>query len=115
MKGLSLLAFRRGKIRSAEWQAYMRSTEWDARRRRVFKRDGWRCTMCPSRRNLQGHHAVYPKNLDWRIDRDEHVSTLCRRCHRDYHKRIDFLSWMRWSARSAVVLIAVTIYALFTG
>ena len=50
----------------------------------VLERDGWKCTQCGSRENLQAHHIQpVPKGtFDPKIvHRVENLQTLCERCH----------------------------------
>lgn len=50
----------------------------------AFERDGWKCTQCGSRENLQAHHiepvprGTFDPNMVHRI---ENLQTLCADCH----------------------------------
>ena len=54
-------------------------------RKRVFKRDGWRCTQCSTRVRLHAHHikpwAKYPK-LRYVVSNGK---VLCDKCHKGRH------------------------------
>lgn len=49
------------------------------RRRKVYRRDGWRCALCDDPRHLQIHHAV--KRSQGGSDEEQNLITLCPRCH----------------------------------
>ncbi len=55
----------------------------NARRREVYKRDGWRCALCDSTDGLQIHH-VEPRGSGG-SDMPENLITLCWRCHAEAH------------------------------
>ena len=48
-------------------------------RRRVYRRDGYRCAMCDSTKYLQLHHCV-PRGKGG-ADREENLICLCSDCH----------------------------------
>ncbi len=52
-------------------------------RRRVLKRDGWRCQNCGNSENLQTHHIESRSRLGG--DLIENLITLCVDCHREAH------------------------------
>ena len=69
----------------------------------VFRRDRHTCTVCGSRRGLNGHHMEpWSKNKELRYDLDN-IVTLCDRCHRLYHRQYpakianteNFIAWFR--------------------
>jgi 5-methylcytosine-specific restriction endonuclease McrA len=57
--------------------------EYEAVRKRVLERDGWRCQSCGSLRDLQVHH-MKPRS---QLGRDalENLITLCVSCHQHQH------------------------------
>ena len=59
--------------------ARLHAKRWAAVRRRVFERDGWRCTSCGGAGRLECDHV----DLDWRGDPYDmgNLQTLCRTCH----------------------------------
>ncbi len=69
---------------SPEHRRYLRSPEWEAKRLKVFARDGYQCAGCGRRvfdtRKLQAHH----KREDYSrlgCERLEDLETVCSRCH----------------------------------
>lgn len=56
-------------------------------RRRVYKRDGYKCNICgKGSKNLNAHHLdSFADNEDKRFNLDNLV-TLCKECHIDFHK-----------------------------
>ena len=61
------------------YKEYMKSEMWQQIREKAFERDGYRCAMCGSQENLEGHHICYNKMGRW--DDWMSVLTLCHRCH----------------------------------
>lgn len=55
----------------------------NARRRAVYRRDGWRCALCDSSDGLQIHHCM-PRG-EGGSDFPENLITLCWRCHSAAH------------------------------
>lgn len=51
----------------------------NAQRRRIYKRDGFRCALCDDARDLAIHHII-PRGKGGR-DYDENLICLCRFCH----------------------------------
>ncbi len=60
-------------------------TKWIRLRKKVFERDGYKCQVCGSQKNLCAHHIKprggYPE-LAYEID---NVITLCKKCHAEKH------------------------------
>lgn len=55
----------------------------NARRRAIYRRDGWGCVICSSGSHLQIHHAI-PRGQGG-SDFDENLVTLCAVCHAQIH------------------------------
>ena len=67
------------------WRKLYTSPKWYAFRKKIFKRDKWRCTVCGGKYDLQAHHTYYVNNkLPWSYP-PESVITLCGSCHHKYH------------------------------
>lgn len=72
----------------AQYNAYLKSTHWQALRRRVIQRDHFECQNCFSRvtdGSAHVHHLTYDG-----FNRVGHsfafeCVTLCRKCHEDFH------------------------------
>lgn len=58
---------------------------WVVKRNKILKRDGYRCTVCGSKQDIQVHHQYYiNNNPPWRYP-DSALITLCGHCHYKYH------------------------------
>jgi 5-methylcytosine-specific restriction endonuclease McrA len=68
--------------RPDDYTAYLRSPEWNARRRAALKRAGFKCSRCPSTTRLHVHHKSYER-LGEELPRD--LLVLCDQCHRKEH------------------------------
>ena len=62
---------------------------------KVYERDGWKCILCHSVKNLQPHHVFYKaleRKRDTTRNEAENMVTLCFECHRkltDGDKELD--------------------------
>jgi 5-methylcytosine-specific restriction endonuclease McrA len=57
----------------------IRRTLSPAMKRRIKRRDGWRCTECGSTVDLEVHHRI--PLADGGTDRRSNLVTLCATCH----------------------------------
>jgi 5-methylcytosine-specific restriction endonuclease McrA len=53
-------------------------------RRKVLRRDGWRCQSCGTMSNLQVHHKEFRSHSG--DDSEENLITLCTSCHDGVHQ-----------------------------
>ena len=60
------------------------SDQYRLLRKQVLVRDGWRCQMCGSLKNLQVHHETFRSKLG--NDTVQNLITLCADCHQTKHK-----------------------------
>jgi hypothetical protein len=70
-------------------QNRFRGYDWPSIRLDIYKRDGYRCQICHSNRNLVCHHIVpyrLTKNNDY-----NNLITLCKSCHPTYENKPDKL------------------------
>lgn len=67
---------------SSEYEKYLRSKEWAAKRKEAFAYYGKRCARCGSTYRLQVHHKNY-----WRLGHElmEDLEVVCSRCHKLEH------------------------------
>ena len=59
---------------------------YDELRNQVLRRDGWRCQVCGSTKNLQIHHKTLRSQQG--SDDDLNLITLCAYCHDNLHRRL---------------------------
>lgn len=64
------------------YKKYLLSSKWQWYRKKILKRDGYKCTECESEENLNIHHLTY-RNLG--SEQMEDLITLCAKCHKDAH------------------------------
>ena len=62
-----------------DYNSYIRSDLWRERRKEALNRDGLRCRICNSAKDLEVHHRRYPKDL--LDDNLGNLTTLCHPCH----------------------------------
>ena len=63
----------------------LKNPKWIAKSRKVRDRDGNKCTVCGSTKNLQVHHTYYVSGFDaWEYPIKD-LLTVCKDCHHDYH------------------------------
>lgn len=66
-----------GRIRLSE-------EEYAKLRHEVLKRDGWKCQMCGSSKDLQIHHIDPRSRMG--SDLESNLISLCADCHRAIHE-----------------------------
>ena len=66
--------------------------DWEAQKRRVYARDGYRCVKCGATQNLDPHHKKWRSK--GRDDRLENLATECRDCHNKEHPQV------KWTPRT---------------
>lgn len=71
-----------GPWRRYRYRRYLRSPHWQALRKQVLRRAGWRCECCGRRGPLDVHHLTYE-----RFGRESmgDLQALCRDCHDEAH------------------------------
>jgi len=57
--------------------------EYEDLRKRVLRRDGWRCQFCGSMTNLEVHHQQFRSQSG--EDSEDNLITLCSNCHSPIH------------------------------
>ncbi|WP_419166411.1 HNH endonuclease [Candidatus Palauibacter sp.] len=68
---------------------------WRRIRRRVFDRDGWRCTGCGRAGRLEAHHVV-PLHAGGAPYDMANIAAVCRACHIETHRRTPAPAETRW-------------------
>jgi len=60
---------------------------WQKKRLRIFKRDGYKCTVCGRKQRIEVHHTFYysDHSAPWEYP-DNSLLTLCNNCHKEYHE-----------------------------
>jgi len=53
--------------------------DYEELRKRVLRRDGWRCQFCGSMTNLELHHQQFRSHSG--EDTEDNLITLCTDCH----------------------------------
>lgn len=69
--------------RHADYNRYIDSPEWKAKRKHALDRDHHRCTACGSSKRLEVHHLTY-RNFTNEPLHD--LATLCLGCHEKHHE-----------------------------
>jgi phage terminase large subunit GpA-like protein len=68
---------------SPEYRRYLKSPEWQERKRQYFSRLPRRCAACGTYKRIHLHHSSYER-LTREPDND--LRPLCFRCHRNVHQ-----------------------------
>jgi len=69
------------------YKKYISSAEWDKIRKKVLKRDEYKCSHCgDDKTSLHVHHLTYA-NLGDEENHLEDLTTLCVKCHKKIHNR----------------------------
>ena len=64
------------------YQDYIKSDEWAARRRKYYATHKRECRACGSKKNLNLHHKTYARLGN---EKDIDLVVLCRTCHNSLH------------------------------
>ena len=64
----------------------LKNPAWNAKRKRIMKRDGFKCRFCgDTKTELNAHHKYYSYDLKaWEYP-DDALITLCKTCHETIH------------------------------
>ena len=65
-----------------EYKAYLKSPEWNDKRKKALFNAGYRCERCKKAKPLQVHHLTYERIFNERI---EDLQALCFDCHKWVH------------------------------
>lgn len=74
---------KKGAKMSKEYEEYMLSERWFAKRREVFRAKGIKCQVCSTSSYLHIHHGTYERFTKELID---DLFVLCKPCHKKLHK-----------------------------
>jgi 5-methylcytosine-specific restriction endonuclease McrA len=64
------------------YQAYLNSDRWKAKRLKVLSRDKFKCQKCKKAQATQVHHLTYERIFNERMT---DLMSVCARCHREIH------------------------------
>ena len=66
------------------YKSFLKSRYWIEVKKRILKRDGYKCVLCGSTLELNIHHNTY-KNFKNEHRHLNDLSTLCNNCHYNVH------------------------------
>lgn len=69
--------------RTAEYEIYLKSPQWFAKRDQALKHHGAVCDKCGKKSDLQVHHKTYARLGKEKM---EDLQILCRPCHNEVHE-----------------------------
>lgn len=70
------------RISSRDYQDYLKTPRWRKVRDAALRLANFRCSACPSKRELHVHHLTYDRLGN---ERDEDLRVLCKACHSGEH------------------------------
>lgn len=65
------------------YQGYLETAHWEETKKKILKRDKYKCIRCGKHKNLNVHHLSYA-NLG--AEKDEDLITFCSYCHYRMHR-----------------------------
>lgn len=75
------------------YKEYLKSDYWLGIREQVYERDGHKCKLCDSPKNICVHHLSYENLYNEKL---EDLVTLCRKCHYIIHKENPFADYQSY-------------------
>lgn len=78
------------QINKIDYNKYLKTNYWKGIKDQVLERDGFKCRLCNSEKELHVHHRTYDYLEDEKL---EELITLCKRCHYITHRRNLHLSY----------------------
>ena len=77
----------RSQRSALQYSDKLKNSKWIEFRKRVYRKDGYRCTICGTKdRPLNAHHRFYTNGLEpWEYNVDD-LDTLCSWCHEFLHR-----------------------------
>ena len=74
-----------------QYKIKLKDPRWIEFRKRIYKKDGYRCTICNTKdRPLNAHHRFYENNKQpWDYNIGD-LDTLCNWCHEFLHNPSKF-------------------------
>ena len=71
----------------SNYSELLKNPLWRNKRKRIIYRDGGKCTVCGSKKELHVHHTYYyyERIEPWRYP-DESLLTVCESCHKGWHE-----------------------------
>jgi 5-methylcytosine-specific restriction endonuclease McrA len=69
-------------LHKAAYREYLKSNEWQHRRRQVLLRDAYVCRICGSEEDLHVHHLTYDRKFNEPL---YDLVTVCEKCHKLIH------------------------------
>ena len=73
------------KSQKEKYLDYLKSPEWDEKRKSKLKEAGFRCQLCNSQGELHVHHRTYARIL---YEIPEDLIVLCSKCHEKFHDHL---------------------------
>ena len=73
-------------MRSMDYADFLKTPYWHLIRKVVLERNGYKCTLCRGKSNLQVHHTTY-ENQGREHEHLEDLTTLCNYCHARFHDK----------------------------
>lgn len=68
-----------------KYKELLTTRQWKQKRKRILNRDGWACTKCGCKENLEVHHIWYIEGrVPWDVP-NSFLTTLCRTHHEEKH------------------------------
>lgn len=66
------------------YREFLLTDYWKAVRKKVLRRDGYKCVICKSNIQLQVHHDSYKNHYKEHLHLED-LMTLCKKCHKEHH------------------------------
>lgn len=71
-------------LKNKSYFDFLKSEYWNGIRKKILKRDNYKCTICYSTKDLQVHHTTYKNHFSEHKHLNDLI-TCCDKCHTNIH------------------------------
>ncbi len=76
------------KVKGKNYREFIISEYWLKVRLLILKRDGYKCTICGTTKQLHVHHTTYKNHFKEHLHLED-LQTLCKQHHTEIHQILD--------------------------
>lgn len=74
-------------LKAMPYSEFLQTPYWNEIADAIKKRDGYRCRVCNSSKQIAAHHRTYEHHGEEHLHMGD-LTTLCEKCHTSFHKPV---------------------------